>query len=220
MKTKFVSRKVIAAGIACVLLMLACKVFTGTTPAEPVSQPTDVEQVPAPTDTPRSINLPEPTNPPRPTATEKILATPTPAPVGEAVRSESFEVTVVNARELNRVYMGDFYYYPKAGQMFVEFIVKVSNLTGSKASVPWENVYVIEDTGDAWYPNWGGFKDVKTGKTVDGSTIGVNEIVDGKATLDFEEDVFLRLIWFLTKKDKTTILFGFDDSPLIEFTVK
>jgi hypothetical protein len=71
MKTKFISRKVIAAGIACILLMLACSIFSGTTPAaEPVDQPTKVEQVPMPSNTPRSINSPEPVDTPEPEPTE------------------------------------------------------------------------------------------------------------------------------------------------------
>ena len=70
MKTKFISHKVIAAGIACALLMLACSVFSGTTPAEPVSQPTEVEQVPVASNTPRSINSPEPVNTPEPQLTD------------------------------------------------------------------------------------------------------------------------------------------------------
>ncbi|MCJ7434222.1 MAG: hypothetical protein MUO77_12115 [Anaerolineales bacterium] len=69
MKTKFISHKVIAAGIACVLLMLACSVL-GTTPAEPVSPPTDVEQAPVASNTPRSIKSPEPVNTPVPPPTE------------------------------------------------------------------------------------------------------------------------------------------------------
>ncbi len=178
------------------------------------------------TSLPTNLPTPADTATARPTSTSTLLpaateipSTPTPAPVGEAVRSESFEVTVVSARELNRVYMGNYYYYPKADQIFVEMVVKVSNLTGSEVSIPWENVYVIEESGDTWYPTWGGYKAVKTGRTVDGSTIGVDEIVDGKATLVFEEDAFLRTIWFLTRDDPTTILFGFDNSPYVEITI-
>jgi len=71
MKTKFVSRKVIAAGIACILLMLACSIFSGTTPTdEPVDQPTKVEQVPVASKTPRAINSPEPVNTPKPQPTD------------------------------------------------------------------------------------------------------------------------------------------------------
>jgi hypothetical protein len=70
MKTKFISHKVIAAGIACALLALSCKVFTGTTPVAPISLPTNAEQLPVASNTPRSINSPEPVNIPEPKLTD------------------------------------------------------------------------------------------------------------------------------------------------------
>ncbi len=200
------------------MFVLACAALTGggTSAPEPVvtNPPETIEPVAGPPTATEPPNVA-----PGPTDTD-VPISPTPAAVGEAVRSASYEVTVLQARELSRVYMGDYYYYPKAGQLFVELIVKVSNLTGSKASVPWKNVYVVEDTGDAWYSNWSGYKAVSTGKKVDGASIGVNETVDANVTIDFEDDVYLRMIWFLSKKDKTTILFGFDDSPNVEITIK
>ncbi|MCJ7433872.1 MAG: hypothetical protein MUO77_10330, partial [Anaerolineales bacterium] len=125
MKTKFISHKVIAAGIACVLLILACSVFSTPTPAEPVGQPTEVEQEPVATEPPQPIETPEPT-------AEEILETPTPAPVGVLVSSDSYEVTVIKAVKLDRLYPGGKYSYtPKAGYMIVDTGVKVRNLTGS-----------------------------------------------------------------------------------------
>jgi len=70
MKAKFISRKVIAAGIACALLILACSVFSTPTPAEPISLPTNTEQLPVASNTPRSINSPEPVNTPEPKPTD------------------------------------------------------------------------------------------------------------------------------------------------------
>jgi hypothetical protein len=127
-------------------------------------------------------------------------------------------MTVLEARELKRVYMGDYYWYPNPGYMFVELTVKVSNKKDFPVRVPWQNVYVVEEDGSSWYPYWAGYKAVESGKTVDGSSIGVNEIVDGADTINFEEDVMLRLIWLLVEKEKTTILFGFDDSPQVEIS--
>ena len=70
MKTKFISLKVIAAGIAYTLLILACSVFSTPTPAEPISLPTNAEQLPVASNTPRSIKSPEPVNTPEPPPTE------------------------------------------------------------------------------------------------------------------------------------------------------
>jgi hypothetical protein len=175
-----------------------------------------------PTSTEMPLSLPTSTEkplPPSPVKTD-IPVAPTPAPIGEAVRSSSYEVTVVSARELARVYMGNYYHYPENGKTFVEVVVKISNLTGSRASVPWEKIYVIEESGDSWYPNWSGFKAVATGKKVDGSTVGVNATVDGKSTVDFQEDAFLRAIWYVSKQSgSTTLLFVFDDSPQIKIMI-
>jgi hypothetical protein len=199
------------------LFVLSCSVGSSGATATPV--PTNT---PAATNTPLPTDTPAATDTPLPPPTETpVPEPPTPAPVGEAVRSESFEVTVVSAKELRRVYMGNYYYYPLAGQIYVELVVKVSNLTGSEISVPWENVYVVDEAGNAYYPSWGGYTAVKTGKTVDGSAVGVNEIVDSKATLDIEEDAYLRMIWFLDKTGaKTTALFGFFDSPYVEVVIE
>jgi hypothetical protein len=190
------------------LIILACNggVLAATATPVPTNSP-----VPTNTDVPTPI----PTETPLPTAT----LVPTPASVGESVRSASYEVTVLGAKELKRVYMGDYYYSPLAGQIFVEVVVKVSNLTGSEAKVPWKYIYVKEESGDIWYSNWAGFKAANTGKKVDSAAIGVNDTKDGTGTVDFQEDVYLRMIWFLTNKDKT-VLFGFDDSPQIQIVIE
>jgi len=140
--------------------------------------------------------------------------------VGVPVRNDSYEVTVLNARELKRVYMGNYYWYPNPGYIFVELIVRVSNLSKFDAHVRWENVYIAEEGGESWYPWWGGYQAVETDKEVDGSSVGVDEIVDGSVTINFAKDAVLRLIWIVAKGEKTTILFGFDDSPNIEIILE
>jgi hypothetical protein len=207
------------------MLALACNAIAGgnSAPAENTAPPPVATEAPVkPADTP----VPAPTKAPPPTATEAPRATATemppaePASIGEAVSSSSYEVTVLEARELKRVYMGKYYHYPEAGHMFVEVIVKVTNLTGSTASVPWKNVGVKEESGDSWYPNWAGYKAVVTGKKVDGSTIGVNDTTDGTGTIDFKEDAFLRAIWYVTKNGTTTLEFGFDDVPIVAIMIE
>jgi hypothetical protein len=216
MKKKFISRKVIAAGVACALLMLACSVFSEPTPAEP----TEVEQEPVATESPHSIELPEPADSPEPIATEEPLETPTPAPVGVPVSSGSYEVTVIKAVKLDRLYPGGKYSYtPKPGNIIIDTGVKVSNLTGSQASVKWSNVYVVEETGDAWYPTFGSYKE--SGKELDPFSLGISEnTINGDDVISFKGDIYLRLIFLLTDNAPTTFLFGFEDSPYIEITIK
>lgn len=197
--------------LAVASMVLACSGGALAATATPV--PTNTA-TPAPTNT--ATATPKPTKTPVPTATLE----PTPAPMGEVVRSEFYEADVLSAKELRRVYMGDYYYYPRDNEMFIELVVRVSNLTGSETNVPWKNIYVIEESGDGWYPSWGGYQAVAAGKTVEGSNIGVNDTLDGTGTVDFKEDAILRLIWFISKKDKTTVLFGFADSPNIKVVIE
>lgn len=202
--------------LAIATLLAASLACAGGATPEPTAVPPTSTNTPLPTETPRKV--PTSTRTPRPTVT----STPTPAPVGVPVRSNTFEVTVLKARVLtNGVHTGDGYYWTtKPGYLFVELGVKVSNLkTGVKTSMPWQLIYVIEDNGDTWYPNWGGFKAVASGKELDPSSISVSSIESGKDVVEFENDVYLRLIYVVTEKRPTAVQFGFDESPMIEIVV-
>jgi hypothetical protein len=50
--------------------------------------------------------------------------------------------------------------------------------------------------------------------------LSVSSIDNGDATLPFTDDLYLRLIYVVTESDPTTVLFGFDTSPMIEVVVK
>jgi hypothetical protein len=202
------------------LFMLACVGGTVATSA-PVAAPTDaapttvvVPTVAAPTELPPVATLA-----PEPTATE-IQATPTPAPVGVPVRSGSYEVTVLGAVKLGRFYPGGtLLYTANPGNIIADVGVKVSNLTGSPASVKWSNVYVVEKTGEAWFPFYGSYKE--SGKKIDPFSLGISDkATNGDDLITFNGDIYLRLIFIVTDNDPTTFVFGFDDSPLIEITVK
>ncbi len=199
------------------VFVLACNALAGgnqpaaeVPPTEEFSAPPVVEETQAP---------PEPE--PAPVETEAPTeAPPAEAPsgaVGDTITGDLYEVTVTDARELKRVYMGNYYYYPKDGQMFVEIIARVSNLSGSEAAVPWENIYVEEENGDAWYPTWGGYKAVAAGKKVDGASISVNQITDGKEEVKFDEDAVFRMIWFVNRDtNKTSLMFYFANQAKVE----
>jgi len=178
---------------------------------------------PVPTNT--SVPTPTATSTLQPTSTSAPIVTvmPTPAPVGVPVQSESYEVTVLKTRKLDSgVHTGDGYFWTaKAGNMFIELEVKVTNLQpGVTASIPWSHVYVVEADEKAWYPNWGGYKAVSSGKSVAASSLSVSSIKSGDEKISFKEDLYLRLIYVVAESETTTILFGFEDSPMIEVAVK
>jgi hypothetical protein len=194
------------------LFILACNGGALAATATPV--PTDTL---APTNT--ATSTPEPTSTSLPTAT----LVPTPAPVGVPVQSESYEVTVLKTRKLTSgVHTGDGYFWTaNPGYIFIELEVKVRNLqTGVAANVPWSEVYVLESNDKAWYPNWGGFKAVASGKNVSTSGLSVSSIEDGTVTIPFTDDLYLRVIYIVAESDPTTVSFGFADSPMIEVVIK
>jgi hypothetical protein len=193
-----------------VLIILACNRET---------LPATVTPVPTNTSIPTDTVTPKPTSTPLPTATLE----PTPAPVGVPVRSDLYEVTVLKTRRIDSgVHPGDGYYWmANPGNVFIELEVRVRNLLlGITESVPWKKIYVVESSEDAWYPNWGGYKDVVNGIDFDPSTLNISRIRDGEVLLPFTVNLYLRLIYVVADSDPTVVLFGFDNSPMIQVVIK
>lgn len=200
--------------VVFVMIILAC---SGGSLATPTAVPT-VTPTTAPSKTPLPTNTPRPTSTPRPTETQ----IPTPAPVGEPVLGEGIEITVVDAYDRDRIYPGGSYLYtPNPGYMIIDMGVRIRNLNpGQTVSVPWNQVYVLEDNGDGWYPIWGSSKFVESGKTYDPFSIGISSNqIDGDEIISFENDAYLRLVYIVTDSNQH-ILFGIGASPKIELTLK
>ena len=176
--------------------------------------------LPTSTSPPKPTSTPKPTATPVPTATE-VPPTPTPAPVGVTVVNEKYEVTVVKVRKLETVYLDDFrHWVANPGYAFLEIGAKVKNLQGDTVEVPWGNIYIIDANGSAFYPNWGGVKSVESGIEVNPPSIVFYPIDNREDKVSFGDVLFLRLIYAVEKNEpSTTVLFGFDDSPLIEVTL-
>jgi hypothetical protein len=156
-------------------------------------------------------------------ATSAPVAAPTEAPPTVAAPTEAPPVAtsaVLGAVKLGRFYPGGkSLFTAKPGNIIVDMGVKVSNLTGSSVSVPWKNVYVVEKTGDAWFPFYGSYKE--SGKKIDPFSLGISDTAtNGDDVITFNGDIYLRLIFIVKDNDPTTFVFGFDDSPLIELIKK
>ena len=177
---------------------------------------------PAPSNTsaPTNTVTPKPTNTPIPTATE-IPPTATPAPMGVPVSNRDYEVNVVYMRTLETVYLDTQYHWvPTAGNMFVELGIKVVNLKpSSKVSVPWGNIHVTEESGNAWYPNWGEFKPVASGVEFNPKKLVFRSLEDPDEQVVFDEVAYVRAIYGVAKLSPTTLLFEFGDSPQIKVVV-
>jgi len=183
---------------------------------------------PAPTNTPEATNTPvptitathEPTSTPRPTPTE-ISPTPTPAPIGVSVRYDSLEITLLDVVTHGHIVTGgSYYYYSKPGETFIDMAVRVRNLNpGNPVRVLWSYVYIVEKNG-AWYPLYGALRKVTDGKEYDPFNITLGTEIQGESFVEFDNDTYLRLIYYVADDPEQTILFGIQDSPLISFQLK
>lgn len=174
---------------------------------------------PLPTNT--STSEPSPTPPPTSTFPPTATPEPTPAAVGEPVIGKDIEITVIDALVRNRVYLGGSYLYvPNPGYLLVDMGVRVKNLNPSKTIfIPWNQIYVVEDNGDSWYPLWGSTKVVASGETYDPFFIGISSIkIDGGGYIRIENDTYLRMI-FIVRDSNQKILFGIGTSPQVEITL-
>ncbi len=161
----------------------------------------------------------KPTFTPRPTFTP-IPPTATAAPVGVIASNNDYDVDVIKVRKLGTVYLDQNYVWEaNPGYLFLELGVKVTSKRNGTTSIPWENIYIIEEGNKFWYPGWGGFQNAAPGETVNPASIIFEEIKSGKALISFKEVVYLRLIWTIKDNNPSIVQFGFDTSPLIEVVI-
>src|SRR5262249_31099699 len=106
------------------------------------------------------------------------------------------------------------------GYLVLELRVKEKNLQPAKpVSSFWGNAYVVEENGDTWYPCCAAYKPVASGVDINPSSIVFAELKTGHEPVNFEATALLRAIWIVKDNNPSTVLFGFEDSPLIEVTI-
>lgn len=206
--------------IGICFLLSACSPSAQQLTATVLAMPTDTltaTQTPLPTNT---ATL-KPTATPRPTKTP-IPPTPTAAAIGESVLYNSLEITVLDVITHSHIVPGGlYYYYSKPGQTFIDIGVRVRNLKpGTPVVIAWENVYVVEAKDKVWYPMYGDVKQVDSGKSYDPFSIEIKTEVIGSKTLQFDNDTYLRLIYYVADNPDHVMLFGIGNSQLIKFQIK
>lgn len=162
-----------------------------------------------------------PTSTPRPTATPF----PTSAPLGVSIDSDDYSYTVVNAVSLLRFYPGGkFLFTAQAGYMIVDVGVHLKNKTPGKAvTIPWEEVYITEASGDSWLAYYGTSKAVEAGFELDPYTLGISDIeLDTTKKIEFDGDAYLRIIFLVTDSENKPVplILGIGNAPDSAFIVE
>jgi hypothetical protein len=198
-------------------LITACAAGLPAATATPVATNTpEATHTPLPTATATT----KPTSTPRPTVTP-IPPTPTPAPIGVPVTYNSLEITLLDVVTHGHIVPGGtYYYYSKPGETFIDLAVRVRNLEPGRAvQIAWSYIYVIEPKG-TWYPLYGETRRVESGMEFDPFNLPIQLEVNGDNIVEFDDDTYMRLIYYVADDPEKTILFGIEDSPLIQFQVK
>ena len=171
--------------------------------------------LPAPTGT----RIPATSTPsPVPTAT-LVPATPTPSRMEFPVRNARFQITVVDLEQPHQIYLSDdLFFAPGEGNMFLGLGIQVSNLTDTEVPFKWNEMYLINEYQDRWYPLWGAYQ--KTNRMIDPLGIEVRQFkVDSKdqpsARIYLGDNGYLRAI-FRLPRDNDYYYLAFADLPLIE----
>ena len=199
-------------------LVSACSegtaIISTVTPV-PSSTPEPTKTAPDPTKT----ATPQPTSAPSPTATD-VPPKPTPALKGETVTNGAIEVTVLDVFRHDRIVPGGTYYYtPNPGYIIINLFVKIKNLGSATVSIPWSDVYIIEGGKDFWHPSFAGWQSVSNNEKVAPLSINYAEM-KGTDLIVFEQTAYLQAIYLISDKPKKTIIFGIQDTPPIQLTIK
>jgi serine/threonine protein kinase len=181
-----------------------------------------------PTYTPRPTSTKIPSTPTKisPTQTKtsptqtKTSPTPTPASLGEFVKHESLEISVLDIYRHDKLIPGNGYrYWANDGYMIIDLVVKVQNIASTPTSITWNDAYVIDDTGARNDILFAGSRPAAKTEKIDPLSIDYNTI-DGAASTEIKDTVYMRIIYIIPDKPEQMVVFGIKDSPLIGFTVK
>lgn len=202
--------------IVLVILFAACLVSACTVVAVK-----SVEALMATTATNRNGLMPTPTAiRVTPTFTPSpIPATSTPSRMDLPVKKAGLQVEVLKIEKPHQIYLGkDQIYAPGKGKMFLSLGIKVTNLSNTEIPLKWNEITLLNEYGDKWYPLWGGYK--KTNRVIDPLGIEVWRFkLDAReqptARIYLGDNGYLRVI-FRVPRDDDYYSLAFAGLPLIE----
>ena len=169
-----------------------------------------------PTVTPTLTPPPTATSTPKPTITPQ----PTPAPVGETVKYNDLEITLLEVATHSHIVTGGYYsFYSEPGRIFVDIAVRVRNTGNVPVRMAMKNLYLVEESGDSWYANFSGLKTVEIEKRFNPmASLKIEETLSGETPVSFDKDTYLRLVWYTDANQD--FLFGVGNAPPFTFSIK
>lgn len=206
--------------ILAVVFLFACGVSNEQMTATAVMAQAQTETA-APTHTPTPTSTPTLT--PEPTSTRTLQPTETPAPlaaIGETVTYDSLEITVQEVATHTQIVTGGYYYYySKPGEIFIDMAVRIRNRQNVTFAVSLKEIYIVEESDDAWYPNFYAVQSIDLERPFNAiASLKLDEADTGNEAVSFRDDTYLRLVFYV--KQNQTILFGIRESPQFMFAVE
>jgi hypothetical protein len=134
-------------------------------------------------------------------------------------RNGRLQIEVLDIESPYQIYLSDSQIYaPGKGKMFLGLGIQVTNLTDSDLPFKWNEIYLMNEYQDRWYPLWGAYQ--KTNMVIDPLGIEIRPFkVDSKDRPDarsyFGKNGYLRAI-FRAPRDNNYYYLAFADLPLIE----
>jgi hypothetical protein len=200
------------------LLVSACSV-AAVKAVEVLAMATATVETNTPTTMPTETRIPATYTPsPIPTATP-IPATSTPFRMDLPAENAGLQIEVLDIEKPHQIYLNDnLIFAPGEGKMFLGLGIQVTNLTDSEIPFKWNEMYLLNEYQDKWYPLWGAYQ--KTNMVMDPLGIEVRQFkVDSKdqpsARIYFGDNGYLRAI-FRVPRDNDYYYLAFADLPLIE----
>lgn len=177
-------------------------------------QSSEVTVAPA-TIAPTASSTPSPTLTPTPTLSPTPSPTPVPA-IGEALRSNNWEATVLQAVFRKNISIAGTVYTPKPGYIGFDVIMKVKNLNPtSNPSTLVNNDVIVDEQGKAWVATCWGALDVAKSQGKDLLNLTFVGCQPGNIdSMKIESESYLRFSF--TIKDTSlgkTLVFKFEDLP-------
>jgi hypothetical protein len=209
----------------CTVMMVLLSASCGPSPEHltatvVMAQAQTQTAVPTRTATFTATSTPQPTSTPTRTPKPTNTPPPTPASIGESIKFDPLEITLLLVETHSHIVPGGYYYfYAKPGFIFIDLGVLVRNTTATPVTMYMKNLYIIDKNGDKWFSNFGGAKTVEVGRLFNPlSSISLRDVANtGEEKISIEKDTYLRLVFYV--QDNQRFGFAILDSPQFAFDV-